>query len=96
MVCLVGSPLVYNNSVVIQFYLEGGQTMSTFVQRALKAAREYTVMDYACLKITLLSFGILLGAYFAKFFLSYTSFLWVVFIVSFLWIMYRTFIKYIN
>ena len=70
--------------------------MSAFIQKALNAARKYTVMDYACLKITLLSFGILLGAYFAQFFLSYTSFLWVVFIVSFLWIMYRTFIKHMN
>jgi len=70
--------------------------MSEFIQRVLKAARKYTVMDYGCLKITLLSFGILLGAYFAQFFLSYTSFLWVVFIVSSLWIMYRTFIKHMN
>lgn len=70
--------------------------MSTFVQRALKAARKYTVIDYACLKITLLSFGILLGTYFAKLFLNLTSFLWVVFIASFLFIMYRTFIKHMN
>lgn len=70
--------------------------MSVFIHRALKAARKYTVMDYACLKITLLAFGILLGAYFAKFFLSHTFFLWVVFILSFLLILYRTFIKHMN
>lgn len=70
--------------------------MSKFIQRLLKAARNYTVMDYVFFKITLVSFGILLGAYFAQFFLNYTSFLWVVFIVSYLWIMYRTFIKHMN
>lgn len=70
--------------------------MSKFIQRALRAANKFTLMDYACLKITLLFLGILLGAYFSKFFLSHTVFLWVVFIVSYLWIMYRTFIKHMN
>jgi len=70
--------------------------MRTLIERLLKAARKYTVMDYACLKITLVSFGIILGAYFANFFLSHTAFLWVVFIVSYLWIGYRTLIKHLN
>lgn len=70
--------------------------MSAFIKRLLKAARKYTVMDYAFLKITLVSFGILLGAYFSQFFLNHTSFLWVIFILSYLWIMYRTFIKHMN
>lgn len=68
--------------------------MITFLQRALHAARKYTIIDFACLKITLVSFGIILGAYFTDFFLNYTSFLWIVFILSFLWVMYRTFFKY--
>lgn len=70
--------------------------MSKFIQRLLKVARNYTVMDYVFFKITLVSFGILLGTYFAQYFLSYTSFLWVVFIISYLWMMYRTFIKHMN
>jgi hypothetical protein len=70
--------------------------MTTLIERLLKAARKFTVMDYVCFKITLVSLGIILGAYFANFFLSYTFFLWVVFIVSFLWIGYRTLIKHLN
>lgn len=70
--------------------------MSTLIQRLLNAARKYTVMDYACLKITLLTLGILLGAYFASFFLIHTFFVWTVFILSFLWIMYRTFIQHMK
>lgn len=70
--------------------------MSAFIQRLLKVARKYTVMDYVFFKTTLVSFGILLGAYFSQFFLSHTSFIWIVFIVSYLWIMYRTFIKHMN
>ena len=70
--------------------------MSKFIQRLLKVARKYTVMDYVFLKTTLVSFGILLGTYFAQYFLNYTSFLWIVFIISYLWMMYRTFIKHMN
>jgi hypothetical protein len=70
--------------------------LNKFIQRALKAAKKYTVIDYACLKISILSFGILLGAYLAKFFLNHTLFLWVVFILTLLWIMYRTFIEYMD
>ncbi len=70
--------------------------MQTLIQRMLRAARKYTVMDFGCLKIMLLFFGILIGAYFSNFFLHHTLFLWVVFILSFLWIMYRTFIKHMQ
>ncbi|MDK2821937.1 MAG: hypothetical protein PWP31_1902 [Clostridia bacterium] len=70
--------------------------MKTFIQRVLKATSNYSVIDFACLKITLVFLGILLGAYFSKFFLNHTVFLWAVFIVSYLWIMYRTFIKHMH
>jgi hypothetical protein len=70
--------------------------MTTLIERLLKAARKFTVMDYVCFKITLVSLGIILGAYFANFFLSHTTFLWIVFIVTYLWIGYRTLIKHLN
>ena len=70
--------------------------MSAIIQRLLKAARKYTVIDYVLFKITLVSFGILLGAYFARFFLNFTFFLGIIFIVSYLGIMYRTFITHMN
>ncbi|KJS84272.1 MAG: hypothetical protein JM58_11295 [Peptococcaceae bacterium BICA1-8] len=70
--------------------------MRAIIDRTLGAAGKYTAWDFAFLKISLVCLGILLGAYFAKFFLSYTTFLWVVFIASYLWIMYRTFFKHMN
>jgi small multidrug resistance family-3 protein len=70
--------------------------LNKFIQKAMKATRKFTVTDFACLKISLLFLGILLGAYFAQFFLSHTSFLWLVFIASYIWIMYRTFIKHME
>jgi hypothetical protein len=68
--------------------------MEKLINSALNAAKKYTVWDYGCLKITLISFGILLGAYFSKFFLSYILLFWIIFIASFVWIIYRTFIKF--
>ncbi len=70
--------------------------MNTLIKRTLKATRNYTLADFACLKITLLSAGIIIGAYFPKFFLSHSSLLWLVFIVTYVWIMYRTFIQYMK
>jgi len=70
--------------------------MRTLINRVLSSARKYTVTDYAFLKLTLVSCGVLLGVYFAKFLSSYTPLLWVIFIGSYLWIMYRTFFKHLK
>jgi hypothetical protein len=43
--------------------------------------------------VTLLFCGILVGAYFSDFFLKHILFPWIVFILSYLWIMYRTFLS---
>ena len=68
--------------------------MSQLINRALRAAKKYTLWDYACFKITLVSLGILIGAYFAESFLSHTLLLWIIFLVSYLCIMFRTFITH--
>ncbi|OPX85515.1 MAG: hypothetical protein A4E53_03509 [Pelotomaculum sp. PtaB.Bin104] len=68
--------------------------MRGLIALGLRSARKYSLWDYVFLKITLLSFGILIGAYFAKFFLVHLSLLWTIFIVSYFGIMYRTFITH--
>lgn len=65
--------------------------MKIFLNRLLDATKKYTIVDYGFFKITLISLGILLGTYFSKFFSNYTSLLWTIFIISFIWITYRTF-----
>lgn len=72
-------------------FLKEATTMKKILNRLLDAARNYTVWDYGCLKIVLISLGILLGTYFSNFFLRYTSLLWAIFIVSYIRIIYRTF-----
>ncbi|AOR22737.1 hypothetical protein [Clostridium taeniosporum] len=70
--------------------------MKKLVNKLLGAAKKYTVLDYGFLKITLISLGILVGTYFSNFFSNYTSLLWIIFIISYIWIIYRTFIKHKN
>lgn len=70
--------------------------MKNLINKLLGTAKKYTVLDYGFLKITLISFGILIGTYFSNFFSNYTSLLWIIFLISYLWIIYRTFIKHRN
>ncbi len=65
-----------------------------FIQKIMAGTRDYTVLDFACLKLALLSLGILLGCYFADFFRSFTTILWIVYIVTFVWICYRTLVNF--
>ncbi len=67
--------------------------MEKFINKAINAGRSYSILDFALLKTSLISFGILLGAYFSQFFIGYISVVWIVFIVAYLLIMYKTFIK---
>jgi len=59
----------------------------------MAGTKNYTVLDYGCLKLALLSLGILLGCYFADFFRPYTTVLWIVYILTFAWICCRTFVN---
>ena len=68
--------------------------MKELINRALRAARKYTLWDYAFLKITLISLGILIGSYFPDFFQSHTSLLWIIFLISYLFIIFRTFVSH--
>jgi len=71
-------------------------SMFEFIDRIIKAANRYTFWDYFFLKTTVLVFGILIGTYFASFFIDHTLFLWLVFLVTYVYIMYRTFIKHMK
>lgn len=67
--------------------------MKNLVNKLLSTTKKYTVLDYSFLKITLISLGILIGTYLSNFFLNYTSLLWIIFLISYIFIIYRTFIK---
>lgn len=68
--------------------------MRNFIDKALSAASQYTLWDWGWLKMTLFTCGILLGSYLAQFFLQFIIIVWILFIFSYIWIAYRTFVKY--
>ena len=68
--------------------------MKNFIDKAISAAKSYHWWDFAALKLTLISGGIILGAYLSRFFMQYISIMWAVFAVTFILIIYQTFIRY--
>ena len=67
--------------------------MKKLITKALKAAHGYTLWDFACLKLCLLSLGIALGAFFAAFFMNWIFVICGIFILTWLWLFYRTFMR---
>jgi len=53
------------------------------------AAKKYTVVDYGFFKFLMITFGILLGTYFAEPLLRYIWLVWMVFVVSAIWMVYK-------
>lgn len=78
------------------FTYKGDMNLKKIMERALSASRKYTFLDFAFLKLSLFSLGILCGTYFAYFFLKHIVSLWIIFIISYIWIMYRTFFKHMD
>ncbi|MEL7647880.1 MAG: hypothetical protein AAGU76_07290 [Sedimentibacter sp.] len=68
--------------------------MRKLIKRVMNSTREYTVVDFGILKVSLMCFGILLGAYFSDFFLTKIVIVWILYILTFALIIYKTFIKY--
>ena len=68
--------------------------MKNFVNKAINAARKYTVLDFGLFKLCLFSFGIIAGVYFYTFFSMYMPIVWAIFVASWAWLVYKTFFKY--
>lgn len=67
--------------------------MKKFIKFAMDKVKTFSVWDFGVFKFCLVSFGILLGAYFARFFLSYITVIWVIFILAYAYMFYRVFSK---
>lgn len=55
----------------------------------MSAAKKYTVVDYGFFKFLMITFGILLGTYFAECFARFIWLIWIVFVVSAIWMVYK-------
>lgn len=68
--------------------------MKSLVDKAMQAVKSFNVWDYGYFKLCLLSLGIILGAYFSPFFLNNIIAVWIIFIVTDIWLIYKVFVKY--
>lgn len=68
--------------------------MRNFINKALESARKYTVWDYGTLKVCLFTLGLLVGQAFPPFSMLTIYILIILFILSYAWLVYKTFFKY--
>lgn len=52
--------------------------MMEFIEKLMEAVRRFGVFDFAVFKLSMLFVGILLGAYFSTFFMTWSGIVWVV------------------
>ncbi len=68
--------------------------MKNFLNNMLERTQKYNLLDFSALKTALVAVGILIGAYFSEFFLDNITIVWIIFGVTYLFIMYKTFVAY--
>lgn len=56
--------------------------MNNLIDELMNAARKFTLIDFAILKICLLSMGVLLGVYLSDFFMRDISIVWMIAVVT--------------
>ena len=67
--------------------------MTGFVYKLMDKARNFSMFDFAIFKTTLLSAGILIGTYLASYIMSIIWLLWIIFVVSYLYMIYISFFR---
>lgn len=60
---------------------------------AKKGFSTFSFWDYAIFKLCIASIGIILGAYFYVFFLKYIAFVWIIFIITWIYLISKIFNK---
>ncbi|WP_321519423.1 hypothetical protein [uncultured Bacteroides sp.] len=69
--------------------------MSNLTTSLLKAAHQFSIVDFGAFKICLLSMGILLGTYFSNFFSANISIIWIIAIITWSFMLFQV-IKYMQ
>ncbi len=68
-------------------------TVSALTDHILDKAKTFTIADYAILEFTLISFGVLIGTAFTKYFKKSVSLLAAIFALGYLYLMLRLFLS---
>lgn len=63
--------------------------MKDFINSITNAARKFNPLDYAIFKICMISVGIIIGTYLSSFIINYISIIWVVVLITCIYIMFQ-------
>ena len=76
---------------VVQVAKPCSKKIRSIIGYFMEKASEFSVLDFAAFKMCLISFGILLGAKFSKFFKKYSLFIGIALVMSYVYLIYRLF-----
>ena len=65
--------------------------MKAWIEKVYGTTKNYSMLDFGILKICLFSIGVLFGVYFIHFVSTYLILFWILAIITYLYIIYKTF-----
>lgn len=68
--------------------------MKQFIMHLYETTKSFSLFDFGAFKITLVFIGILLGVYFVDFLASWIIVIWVIGVISYVWLMYKVITYY--
>ncbi len=67
--------------------------MSDYINGLLEKTQKFGLLDFAIFKVSLIFLGIILGIYLSDFFADYLGLVWVIFGLSFAYVLYCVYIR---
>ncbi|MDP4109387.1 MAG: hypothetical protein Q8878_05085 [Bacillota bacterium] len=64
-----------------------------FVDFLMDKVSELSILDFALMKMALISFGVIIGAFFSKFFRKFQAIFWFFAIFSYIYLIYKIFFR---
>ena len=83
--------LILGNNTGANLCEEEALIMFKLIEKAMAAVQKYTVVDMGFFKFLMITFGILLGVYFTEPILNIIWLVWIIFIVSAVWMILKIF-----
>ncbi len=63
------------------------------MEKYLKKIKKFSIWDFICYEVALVSIGILLGTYFSVFFKEKIIIIWIITLITYLYIIFKVFNK---
>lgn len=78
---------------IIRYAQDASDSLSNIIKFVLARVRDFSLFDFALMKLCLVSFGLYVGSKFSEFFKKFRVFLFISFIISSFYMLWRVFIR---